>query len=383
MRFRVFIALALFATSPSTGTAQEYFWRDTAYPDLAIRGPAATHGALLYNQGRGVEVDGRGAAGDSFHLAPPAYVRKFHGAGWDLFKLNRKWAADNESSAIAAVHAEIARLRTEGYRRIVLAGQSYGAWLSVLAATRDGDLHAIIATAPGTGYGGVSVDGTALNAQKLVDFSSDLKPVRAAMFFFDGDPRDVAWLKRGERVRQALEKRQVPNFIVDRPPHFSGHGGANGGLFALRYGDCLTAFVAPTPLSDTFACDPGRSPADIVLQAAGVKDTATTASFPGALAPFAGRWYGEFTNGALRVFVPHEILSPTQMRATYGGVGAVATAERSFASAVTATFDGQRLIYRSGTIDYFLQPRTDGGLDGEWRRVDGTASGKATYRRLP
>lgn len=380
---RAAILCALFAAVAGQPAAADYFWREPAFADVAIRGPAAVHGALLYNQGRGISVAGQGRAGDSYHLPPPPYVRTLLAAGWDGFRLNRKWAADNESSAIAALHEEIRRLRAEGYNRIVLAGQSYGAWLSVLAATKDNDLHAIIATAPGTGYGGESVDGTTLNAQKLVDYADDLKRTRAAMFFFDGDPRDVAWLKRGERVKRVLEKRGIPHFIVDRPLGFHGHGGAGGSLFAFRFGSCLVTFISPSTSPETPPCDAQQSLADFLFKTAKMDRASLPANAPERLTPFVGHWLGEYTD-AIRLLVPTEIISPTQLRAAYGGAALGSEGAKPYArQTVIATLEGERLTYRIGDIAYGYQVRADGNLDGEWRRVNGSGSGKAVFRRLP
>jgi dienelactone hydrolase len=364
----------------ATPARADDFWREPAFADMPIRGPAAVHGALLYNHGRGVQRDGRFVAGDSFHLATYPYIRLMLAGGWDGFRLNRRWAADREDDSIAALQREIQRLRAEGYRRIVLAGQSYGAWLSVLAATREGNIHAIVVTAPGTGHGTDSADAVNRNAQELVDYANELKRTRVAMFLFEGDALDAAWLKRGERVRHVLERRGIPHMVVDRPEGFHGHSASSTSLFALRYGQCLARFVSPA-LLDRTTCD-DLSLEEFVLRATKM-DAKPVRDGPERLAPFLGRWLGEFGE-AVRLFVPTEIVSATQLRAVYGGAAVGASGSKPYSrQTVLATLDADRLSYRTGNVEYGFRARADGALDAEWRRIDGSGSAKGTFRRLP
>src|SRR5260221_8128360 len=59
--------------------------------------------------------------------------------GWDVIKLNRNPVWENSWSSagqrhVARVAEEVAAARRRGYRRIVVAGQSYGGGLSLGAA---------------------------------------------------------------------------------------------------------------------------------------------------------------------------------------------------------------------------------------------------------
>ncbi len=340
MRLSCLQALGVFLIAMCGPARAEFYWHEPAFSDVPLRGPERAHGALIYSHGRGTVVAGRIVPGES-HYAPPApYVRFLLESGWDAFKLNRKYVADREPDSARALEAEIGRLRALGYRRIVLAGQSYGAWLSVLVATRDNDIHAVIATAPGTGFGNSSIDRVTLGAQKLLDFVEDIRSTRVAFFFFAGDELEATG--RGEQVARRLSARRQYHWVVDRPADLWGHNAARTGLFTRRYVECLARLIAPDPPPDLrFACDTTRGLAagsDIPMPA----DAGLAAAPPGAppaLAPFIGRWLGEDESGVIRRL------------ASYGDRGRDSPARR-LRRGRTALFDTKTLCHpRDGRHD--------------------------------
>ncbi|HTP82764.1 MAG TPA: hypothetical protein VMQ11_07465 [Alphaproteobacteria bacterium] len=365
--------------------ADENFWREKAYPQVSYRGPEKALGAVLFNQGRGIVLNGREVAGDGYNFPPPLFIRFLHDAGWDAFKLNRKWVADNEVSALAALHEQIAALRTEGYKRIVLAGQSYGAWLSFIIAAREPNIQAILAAAPG-GYD-TSADGVERNTERLVDEAGDLKATRVALFLFDGDDRDIAWLKRGERIKRALDAHAIPNLVLDHPPDFKGHGGAYLGRFTRRYGECLVRFIAPEAVAMPFTCDLDHGlavGADIALPAH-MPLPSPPAGFPQDMAKYIGRWYGDYDNGAARLFVATAVLPDGRLRFDYGAAGAPYSSEKPYViRSLVPDHDGNALVYRDKTIERRFEYRSDGVIHFVWRPLDGKPQGDGIdLHRLP
>src|SRR5260221_10523490 len=72
-----------------------------------------------------------------------SWIGRFTRLGYDLYGSDRKWFADWASDATglaAAVH----KAREMGYRRVVLAGQSAGAWVSLAALVRGAAVDGVI-----------------------------------------------------------------------------------------------------------------------------------------------------------------------------------------------------------------------------------------------
>jgi hypothetical protein len=377
-------ALGIILIATCSQARAEYYWRVPAFDDVPMRGPERAHGALLYSHGRGTIVAGRTVPGESYPAPPAPYVRLLIESGWDGFKLNRRYVADREADSTHALEAEIAQLRGLGYRRIVLVGQSYGAWLSVRVATRVSDIHAVIATATGPGYGVSSIDRVALGAQKLVDSIDDIKPTRIAFFFFAGDELEATG--RGEQVARRLGAHQQYYWVVDRPTDLSGHSAARTGLFARRYGECLVRLIAPeAPQGPRFACDTTRglaAGADIPMP----PDTGLAtppAGAPQALAPFIGRWIGAHESGTIRRLAITGIVDEARLRADYGAAGPLFSTEKPYViRAMIGTLEAGELVFRDKITERRFRPSPDGTLQGDWRRIDGKpGGGSIIYRR--
>src|SRR5260221_12201901 len=90
-------------------------------------GPERAKGAVIWNHGK---PPLRGADGDML----PFYLDHLRDAGWDVFRLEREWSSDNIEESSAALRDKVAEVDRRGYRKVVLAGQSYGAWIALLVA---------------------------------------------------------------------------------------------------------------------------------------------------------------------------------------------------------------------------------------------------------
>lgn len=204
-----------------------YFWH----------GPAAAAGVLVWSHGKaGRDVDLRG-------LQPQPWVRLFNNAGFDIVRFDRAPLVDEADRAAGWLEDELPVLRQSGYRRIVAAGQSRGAWSSLQMLGTSGLADVVIAISPAAHGQGAS---TNLLSQDD-DFrrimagapgsSTRVALVQFARDAFIGDP-DVR-----VRLLERLQPKAGALLLIDRPDGFIGHGAANGAGFANRFGACLVHFA--------------------------------------------------------------------------------------------------------------------------------------------
>ena len=104
-------------------------------------GPERAMGVLVWSHGRSITVE------DSKSATPP-FLRVLRDGGWDVLRFDRPREGDTLSDSTRRLVDHVARLKHKGYRRIVLAGQSFGAFLALMAADVSDDVDAVVATAP-------------------------------------------------------------------------------------------------------------------------------------------------------------------------------------------------------------------------------------------
>lgn len=128
MRAILAIALGLALAGP----AQAQYRIKDGVPNAENRGPEKALGLIIWNHG----VIGRH---DASQYGVPRYVVRLHGAGWDVREIQRD--AMNESGWTSAGMLHVRRTIEEaqaataqGYKRIVLAGQSFGGGIAQEAA---------------------------------------------------------------------------------------------------------------------------------------------------------------------------------------------------------------------------------------------------------
>jgi hypothetical protein len=98
-----------------------------AQDKASLLGAARAQGAVVWSHGRSLQKE--------CSLAPtPDYISAFRAAGWDTFRLNRPSVIDNLPDSAATLAQEAEDLKHRGYRRVVLAGQSFGGFISLIAA---------------------------------------------------------------------------------------------------------------------------------------------------------------------------------------------------------------------------------------------------------
>jgi hypothetical protein len=203
-------------------------WNYSFAPDARFlwRGPAAARGLYIWAHGTSTDPTG---------LQPPPHVRAFNNAGYDIVRFDREPNADDVERAAGWLRAGIRRLRSLGWRRVLVGGHSRGAW-NGLQMLRVADLaDAVIADSPAA-HG--TAGGFFMSSQ--ID---DLRQIIAAVprtrtrLVFIQFTDDMFCADPDDRVRliERLRPRLGGLLTIDRPPGFSGHNAARDLRFAESF----------------------------------------------------------------------------------------------------------------------------------------------------
>jgi pimeloyl-ACP methyl ester carboxylesterase len=256
----------LLATSVS---AAEPYVILPGFDDIPAKGPDAALGLVIWNHGvSGNRDQGAGPL--------PGFLRRVAAAGWDIVRIKRDGLQESNWTTgglrhVARTIEEAESAQARGYKRIVLAGQSYGGAIT-LEAARHMQVYAIVPSAPGTGVPGTQVGSAAQDSQgtrHLYTSLADGRFERAVPILPFADEYALSDPDRGRRTRQILEGRAIAFLPMDDAGAWiAGHGGAYSPLMDFAYGECIVAFLDParTPRPGAGACGSDGLPrADAVL----------------------------------------------------------------------------------------------------------------------
>jgi pimeloyl-ACP methyl ester carboxylesterase len=228
-----------------------------------------------------------------YRSAPALALRLLHASGWDVLRLNRHNLGEGQDSYRAAEERTLEELKAQrerGYRRLVLAGQSFGGRVALeLASARD--LFAVLAMAPG-------METTVGNTRTQAPTDDRLRRAKAERIavIFPGEDALFGNVDRASTAGPILAQLARPYFMVDERGGLKGHGGGTGGTFALRYGRCLDEFLStPTVAAGRFECPAGGGWA-VTRQLVPALPPSVRLAPPDALPAdardLAGLWYG-------------------------------------------------------------------------------------------
>ncbi len=200
-------------------------------------------------QARGVFVWGHGKSGalrDERGAQPQAYVRAFNNAGFDVIRFQRAPDADYPDAAADFLRQGLAKLRATGWRMVVVAGQSRGAWNSLQMLDTPSLVDAVIALSP------ASFDSSNQSAQEAglyrILHAARSPAARVAVVQFNGDVYVRDMPGRIEMLRGLGPPKVAAMMVIDEPEGITGHSGGDSATFARRYGRCLLRFVTdPSP----------------------------------------------------------------------------------------------------------------------------------------
>ncbi len=214
-------------------------WNYVFVPDARFiwHGPAAARGVIVWADGySGPETDNRG-------IQPQSFIRPLNNIGYDVVRFDREPMADTTDRAAGWLHDGLQEMRRIGYRSVIAAGQSRGAWNSLQVLNAPGLADVVIAVSPAAhGTGG----STNLTAQ-YDDLRAMLAGVpdtrtRVAFVQFSGDTF-IGDADRRTRLMQGVAPRLGALLLIDRPDGFSGHSAGATAAFGQRYGECLMHFA--------------------------------------------------------------------------------------------------------------------------------------------
>jgi len=355
------------------------FNQDLAGPDRAI-------GAVVWNHGRSINTE------DSDSPTPP-YLRVLRDAGWDVLRFNRPRDGDTLTASTRRLVELAGQLKRKGYRRLVLAGQSFGAFLALMAADASEEVDAVVATAPAA-FGNFDefYDSWRLNATRLYPLLERVKRTRVMLFYFHGDDFDPGG--RGEHSREILAGRQIGYSVIDQPAFLAGHWASSTGLFLRRFGGCIRDFLDADKIEGERVCEPAwgeapssemRLPDELVHPRTALRAAAGAAggSAPAGPAP-SGRqsWYGFYPNGREVVLAVEETHGP-EVSAVYAiGPGIDENEPAEWSRRKGHLIDDEFTFEEKGKSTLRFRPRADGGLSATWTSPDGKTSMEAGLRCL-
>ena len=355
----------------------------------ALLGPDQAIGAVVWNHGRSINTE------DSDSPTPP-YLRVLRGARWDILRFNRSHDGDTLTASTRRLVELVGQLKNKGYRRIVLAGQSFGAFLALMAADASEDVDAVVATAPAA-FGNFDefYDSWRLNATRLYPLLERVKRARVMLFYFHGDDFDPGG--RGEHSRAILSGRQVGFSVVDQPAFLAGHWASSTGLFLRRFGSCIRDFIDADKIEGERVCEPAwgeapspemRLPDELVHPRAALHAAAGAAGGSAPAAPAAGgtsgrqSWYGFYPNGR-EVLLAIEETRGNDVSAVYAiGPGIDDNEPAEWSRRKGRLVDDEFMFDEKGKSTLRFRPRADGGLSATWTSPDGKTSMEAGLRRL-
>jgi len=176
--------------------------------------------------------------------AEPAYLQGLHKAGWPVVEMVVTVDFATEKEQAGRLLEKVNALRGQGYSRIVLAGEGFGAWVALLANAsfespeQGAGLAAVIAVdASVTRY--VAGNEGQWHDYKFINLLKTQDPTRLALFLYD-TPRDELSERRDE-VRHSLSDPTQMAFIAVEPREMAA--AVEGPDFAKRYGGCLLALL--------------------------------------------------------------------------------------------------------------------------------------------
>jgi pimeloyl-ACP methyl ester carboxylesterase len=128
-----------------------------------------------------------------------------------------------------------------GYRRVILAGQSAGAWVSLAALQQGAAADGVISIA--AAHHG-TVDKMRDQARARAEWQRVLEGIkrgpRVIVVNFADDAYDVGG--RMNDARSILARNGVEAEIIDAPEGFKGHSAADS-TFSRKFGACFAIFI--------------------------------------------------------------------------------------------------------------------------------------------
>ncbi len=201
-------------------------------------GPAAARGVVVWSIGTAAN------AADMRGVQPPPYLRAFNNVGYDVIRFDRAPLVDNPVRAAGWLRDELPALRRSGYRQIVAAGDSRGAWTSLQVLDTAGLADVVIAISPAAhGSGGSPNLSAQMDDLRALVGQAEPSRTRVAVALFAADPFIADAGSEMQLLRARLQPKAGGLLLISAPAGLSGHSGGIGYQFARRFGPCLVQFA--------------------------------------------------------------------------------------------------------------------------------------------
>ena len=198
------------------------------------KGPQAAAGLIVWSHGY---MLGR----DATVSAPQGQTAYFTVAGYDLYRFDRQYIRDWPGDATALADA-VRQAKTMGYRRVILAGQSAGAWVSMAATMRGAPVDGVISVSAAHHGEVKDMRDVSVARSEWQQVVRGIKPgPRVIVVIFKDDTYDVGG--RTGDASAAFAASGVESMVIAYPPGFSGHGAAYDNGFPRKFGACIHAFI--------------------------------------------------------------------------------------------------------------------------------------------
>ncbi len=176
------------------------------------------------------------AADDS--SASPPFLKQIEADGWKVETRAVEPSYPREAEYADALRRRVESVRKQGCQRIALAGESFGAWVSLLANASfqtppdSTSLQAVIAIDASAAKAKAPRDGW--HDYKFINLLKAQNPTRLALFLYDA-PADEADDRRDE-VSHSLTNQVSGAQVIVETAAFDGADGPHGEAFARRFG---------------------------------------------------------------------------------------------------------------------------------------------------
>jgi pimeloyl-ACP methyl ester carboxylesterase len=202
-------------------------------PEFKFTGPTVARGALLWIHG----TYGRDQTGPP---PPPDFVGREAATGLDIWCFNRDRGDDPLARGAEILARGVKLLRGMGYRRVIVAGHSRGAWIALSILAHPGLADAVVAFDPaahGRGEDGraqAMTDWSALWQAAVID-GTRVVLVQLADDAWDPDP--------ARRLAIARDRAGDHLLSIFRPDAPKGHAGVYDPMFDTLFGEQIESYV--------------------------------------------------------------------------------------------------------------------------------------------
>jgi pimeloyl-ACP methyl ester carboxylesterase len=210
-------------------------------PGFPIRGSDVATGSLVW-------IPGTYGKDQSGPPPPPDYVGREAAMEMDIWEFNRDRDDDPLDRGAELLARGLRTLRDEkGYRRIIVAGHSRGAWIALTALAHPDLVHAVVAFSPAA-HG----TGEALKARAMADWTSLWDAAvnggaHVVLVQFADDPWDP---DPARRLAVACDRFGSNLLSIFQPAQPKGHAGVYEPSFDEQFGASIVHFI-PHGFPDT------------------------------------------------------------------------------------------------------------------------------------